>query len=164
MRFLCKYCVVLLLADPLISDTVAHFPAMQDASILPCIKRYPQGKLLTCSSWDDGVLDLHLPHANTITVTQVEAIVLPILKKDDLDVLHPDELTAEQARQRTKMQVLYAQVILIDHKRCKRLPPVPTNLRYSMHCTVQNQRYTRPEAVSCSRMMANGGAIIMHKP
>ena len=35
----------------------------------------------------------------------MEAIVLPILEKGVLDELDPDEVAAEQARQRTKMQV-----------------------------------------------------------
>lgn len=35
----------------------------------------------------------------------MEEIVLPILERDVLDELDPDEVAAEQARQRTKMQV-----------------------------------------------------------
>lgn len=36
---------------------------------------------------------------------QVEAIVMPILEKERLDMLEPDEAVLEQSRQRVKMQV-----------------------------------------------------------
>ena len=39
------------------------------------------------------------------TPSQVEAIVVPLLDRDVLDSLDPDEVAAEQGRQRIKMQV-----------------------------------------------------------